>query len=55
MKKWANDLTEIFEKRNPNCQKTHKEVLNIPGYRKSNHIKILPHSFYNDYHQKHKE
>jgi hypothetical protein len=38
--------------------KTHEEMLNIPGHKgnvNQSHIKILPHSCQNDYHQEHKQ
>jgi hypothetical protein len=39
-----------------NKQKTHEIMLIIPGHKgnaNQNHIKILPHSWYNSYHQEH--
>jgi hypothetical protein len=49
MKKLANELNResSFKGSNPNGQKTHEEMLNIPGHKgnaNQNHIKIPPHS-----------
>jgi hypothetical protein len=40
------------------AKKTHEEILNIPGHNgnaNQNHVKILPHSCHNSYHQEHKQ
>jgi hypothetical protein len=42
---WANELNRdfFFKGRSPNSQKTHEEMLNIPGHKgnaNQNHIKI---------------
>jgi hypothetical protein len=58
MKKWANELNRVFSKGSTNGQKTHEEMFNIPGYKRNvnqNHIKILPHSCENGYHQEHRQ
>jgi hypothetical protein len=39
-------------------KKTHEEILNIAGHNGNvyqNHIKIIPHSCYNGFHQEHKQ
>jgi hypothetical protein len=39
------------------AKRTHEEIHNIPDYKgnaKQNHVKIPPHSSWNDYHQEHK-
>jgi hypothetical protein len=47
MKKWANELNRAFSKKKSKWQKTHEEMLNIPGLKGNAnqiHIKIPPHS-----------
>jgi hypothetical protein len=53
MKKWANELNSFFKEKSPNSQKSHEEMLNIPGHKGNAnkiHIKIPPHSYQNGYH-----
>jgi hypothetical protein len=33
VKKWPNELNRVFQGRSPNGQKTHEEMLNIPGHK----------------------
>jgi hypothetical protein len=45
-KKWANALNRFCKERITKNQKTHEEMLNIPGHKgnaKQNYIKIPPH------------
>jgi hypothetical protein len=52
-------FTELFQRKKPKwLKKIHEEMLNIPD-RKENanqdHVKISLHSWYNDYHEEHKQ
>jgi hypothetical protein len=47
MKKWASELSRFFKGRSANGQKTHEEMLNIPGHKgnaNQSHINSPPHS-----------
>jgi hypothetical protein len=48
MKKWTNQLTEIFSRKKSKWLKTHEEMLNIPDHKgNANKIKIkTPHHSY---------
>jgi hypothetical protein len=51
-------LNRDFSKEEVQMAKNHKEMFNMPGHKgnaNQNHIKIPPHSCYNDYHQEHKQ
>jgi cobalamin biosynthesis protein CobD/CbiB len=56
--KWANELNRAFSKNEVQMDRKHmKKMLTIPGHKRNsnqNHIKILPYSCYNYYHQEHK-
>jgi hypothetical protein len=64
MKKWANELNRIFSNKEVQMAKKKKKIahdelmLIIPGCRvnaNQNHVKIPPHSYWNGYHQEHKQ
>jgi hypothetical protein len=47
MKTWANELTEPFQWKKSNGQKTHEEMLTIPDHKgnvNQNHIETSSHS-----------
>jgi hypothetical protein len=52
MKKWANELNRAFSKEKVHLAKQHmRKTFHVPGHKgnaNQNHIKIAPHSCYND-------
>jgi hypothetical protein len=59
MKNRVKVLSRPFSKEEVQMAKeTHEEMFNIPGHKgnaNQNHLKILPHSCLNGYHQEHKQ